>query len=88
MFGTSIDFFSSYFRHYPRFHRHVVCPGTKINCFGGFGRCANNDVATTIFVDTTSPAVQFDWDSVLQITFNKGCGCQMLQAIVFLGDGN
>ena len=74
--------------YYPREHRHVICPESKINCFGGIGQCAKNEVLMTIFKDTDSDATSFDWDSKVNIIFNKGCGCQMLADYSFLGDGN
>ncbi|XP_066935856.1 uncharacterized protein [Clytia hemisphaerica] len=74
--------------YYPREHRHVICPPAKVNCFAGIGKCAKNEVLMTIFKDTDNDSTRFDWDSKVNIIFNKGCGCQMLADYSFIGDGN
>ena len=57
---------------------HVICPETKPKCFGALGRCAKTEVALTISNGSNN----------VQLTFNKGCSCQMLADFIGIGDGN
>lgn len=83
-----IYFYTVVNSHFPREHRHITCPTTKPNCFGGFGRCANSELAHTIFKEVDDSSKQFNGESEFKITFNLACSCQMLDAWKSIGDGN
>ena len=72
----------------PSQHIHVICPATKLNCFRGSGRCANNEVVLTIFKSARNGLLRPKSTSFIQLVLNKGCSCQMYDDFVFLGDGN